>query len=134
MKKRTQKEKEALIDVVRELHTDWRWHVSSPKLLEQPGPERDFYIQFTTLKWDTDKREWKLKCLIETPELIHDVHVKYNDEDNGDEMDVLLQSWKNNWDSFHLTDTRKPKEDEIPLWELYNDFKSHKYSGTVWMR
>lgn len=99
--------------------------------MEDPSPNRDFYIQFTCLHWNKNHKEWNLKCLIEIPgsELIYDPNVEY-----AEEMDVKLTSWKNNWNEIHLNHVNEPDKHDIPLCSLYLNFKPKIYKGTCYMR
>jgi hypothetical protein len=124
-----EKEKDALKEVLYEMHKEWRWSIGSNIDFSCPNPIRDFYIQFTTLKWNKYEYEWELKSLIGVPELIYDPDVEY-----AEEQSVLLKSWKNNWDDFHLCWTRELQKNEILLSSLYSDFTNHNYTGECWMR
>ncbi len=127
-----EKRHDALKDVVYELLKGWSYSLGSDLDFSCPNPNRDFWLQFTVLKWDEDRKEWRFGCLIGHPgrEIIYDPSVEYSYDTR-----VTLRSWKGNWDDFCMSaHAREPKEDEIVLSTLYSDFEPHEYEGECWMR
>ncbi len=129
----SEKEKDALKEVVYEMLTRWEYSINLNIDFTQSNPNRDFYIQFTAITWDKEHKEWRLKCLIEGigSELIYCPNVQYKSKTG---KDVKLKSWKNNWDKFRFFFANEPNQHDIPLYLLYSDFKWKEYTGTCWMR
>jgi hypothetical protein len=113
------------------MHESWPWSIADEIDFDSKNAERDFYLQFTTLFWDTESREWHFGCLLDEQctQKIYSIDVDYNTV-----MDVKLKAWKNQWDDMWVTSPRNKKPDEITLSSLFDDFIPQSYKGEVWMR
>jgi hypothetical protein len=127
----TKKEKDLWKDVLYEMLEEWPTSLDCDMDFETPNPTRDFFLQFTTLYWDACSLKCSLRCLLLIPgiELIYDPDVEYSDK-----WDLVLQSWKNNWDDCCYCGKAVETDDDIPLYTLFSDFKPRCYKGNVWMR
>lgn len=94
---------------------------------------RDFLLKYTTIRWDTSRKEWELGKTILLPrntgELIYEVSWI---QSRAKSESIILKSWKGNWDECSLV-SWNPKEGEIPLWQLFPDYIHRTYIGEVWM-
>jgi hypothetical protein len=135
VKEMNKKEKEALQDVVYDLLKTWVYSVGSEIDFDYPNPNRDFWLQFTTIEWNKYEKRWELNTIIlhRGSELIYDSDLEYSADEN---MAIQLESWKNNWDAYTWfgDDVRDLKEGEILLGDLYEDFEPDDFTGHVWMR
>jgi hypothetical protein len=127
----TQEEKDALKEVLYDLLKTSSYSLGYDIDFKTPNANRDFYIEYTCLKWDEYEHEWLLTCLIQHPgeELIYDPELKYSKNTN-----IKLKSWKNNWYKCFFYSSRDIVTGEIPLYKLYSDFQERNYEGRCWMR